>query len=88
MYREENLKPAIKQLEMKNMQMREEKYVLMQTLACDKEYQILENRIKIIEQQRKHYIEEINKWKDEAVELIRKNELIELLEESSQKYSF
>ena len=61
MYREENLKPAIKQLEMKNMQMREEKYVLMQTLACDKEYQILENRIKIIEEQRKHYVEEINK---------------------------
>ena len=79
MYREENLKPAIKQLEMKNMQMREEKYVLMQTLACDKEYQILENRIKIIEEQRKHYIEEINKWKEEAVELIKRNEFIELL---------
>ena len=79
MYREENLKPAIKQLEMKNMQMREEKYVLMQTLACDKEYQILENRIKIIEEQRKHYIEEINKWKEEAIELIKRNEFIELL---------
>ena len=61
------------------MQMREEKYVLMQTLACDKEYQILENRIKIIEEQRKHYIEEINKWKEEAVELIKRNEFIELL---------
>ena len=61
MYREENLKPAINQLKIENMKMREEKYVLMQTLACDKEYQILENRIKIIDEQRKRYIEEINK---------------------------
>ena len=63
------------------MQMREEKDVLKQTLASDEENKILENRIKIIQEQRKHYIEEINKWKDEAMELIKKNELIELLEE-------
>ena len=68
-------------MEIENMQMREEKDVLKQTLASDEENKILENRIKIIQEQRKHYIEEINKWKDEAMELIKKNELIELLEE-------
>ena len=41
--------------------MREEKDVLKQTLASDEENKILENRIKIIQEQRKHYIEEINK---------------------------
>ena len=49
------------QFEMENMQLRRDQEVLRQTLTCDEEYQILENRIKIIEQQRKHYIEEINK---------------------------
>ena len=61
MYREENLKPAIKQLEMKNMQMRGEKEVLRQTLACDEENKILENRIKIIEEETMHYTEKIEK---------------------------
>ena len=50
------------------MQMREEKDVLKQTLACEEECQIFENRIKIIEEQRKNYIGEINKWKEEAME--------------------
>ena len=76
------------QLEIENMQLRRDQKVLRQTLACDEEFHILENRIKIIEGQRKRYIEEINKWKEEAMELIKKNELIELLEESSQKHSF
>ena len=57
------------QFEMENMQLRRDQEVLRQTLTCDEEYQILENRIKIIDEQRKHYIEEINKWKEEAMEL-------------------
>ena len=64
MDKEENLKPAINQLKIENMKMREEKDVLKQTLACEEECQIFENRIKIIEEQRKNYIEEINKWKE------------------------
>ena len=55
-------------------------------LACDDEYNILENRIKIIEEERKHYIEIINK-RNEAMKLVKKNELIELLDESSQIHS-
>ena len=66
-------------MEIKNMQMRGEKEVLRQTLACDEENKILENRIKIIEEETMHYTEEINKWKEEAVELIKRNEFIELL---------
>ena len=49
-------------------------------------YMQIKNRLMIIEEERKHYIEEINKWKEEAMQLIKKNELIELLEESSQKH--
>ena len=48
MDKEENLKPAINQLQIENMQMRGEKEVLRQTLACDEEYKISRNIIKII----------------------------------------
>ena len=61
MYREENLKPAINQLKIENMKMREEKDVLKRTLASDEENKILENRIKIIEEERMHYMEKIEK---------------------------
>ena len=46
-------------------------------MAYDEENKILENRIKIIEEERKHYMEEIEKSKEEAMELIKKKELIE-----------
>ena len=60
MDKEENLKPAINQLQIENMQMRGEKEVLRQTLACDEEYKIPRN-IKIIQEEIKHYMEEIEK---------------------------
>ena len=61
MDKEENLKPAINQLQIENMQMRGEKEVLRQTLACDEENNILEKRIMIIEEERMHYMEKIEK---------------------------
>ena len=51
-------------MEIKNMQMRGEKEVLRQTLACDEENKILENRIKIIEEETMHYTEKIEKWEE------------------------
>ena len=59
-------------------------------MAYDEENKILENRIKIIEEERKHYMEEIEKSKEEAMELIKKKELIEkqngrLKEEASRQ---
>ena len=52
--KEEKLIPSINRLEIENMQIRWEKQVLRQTFACDEEYKILENRIKIIEEERMH----------------------------------
>ena len=54
--------PAMNQLEIENMQLRRENNVWTETLACDEEYKILENRIKIIDEKRKHYMEEIEQW--------------------------
>ena len=72
------------QLEIENMQLRRENNVWTETLACDEEYKISQNRIKIIQDERMHYMEEIEKWREEDMELVKKKELIELLEESSK----
>ena len=76
-----------KELMLSCTKLRTEKDVLSKKLACDEEYIILENRIKIIEEERKHYMKEIEKSKGEAMELIKRKELIELQEESGQKHS-
>ena len=51
-------------MEIENMQMHGEKEVLRQTLACDEENNILEKRIMIIEEERMHYMEKIEKWEE------------------------
>ena len=73
------------QLEIENMQLRRGNCVWTQTLACDEENKISQNRIKIIPDERMHYMEEIEKWIEEYMELVKKKELIELLEESSKR---
>ena len=83
-YKEGNLIPAMNQLEIENMQLRRENNVWTETLACDEEYKISQNRIKIIQDERMHYMQEIEKWREEDMELVKKKELIELLEESSK----
>ena len=72
------------QLEIENMQLRRENNVWTETLPCDEEYKISQNRIKIIPDERMHYMQEIEKWREEDMELVKKKELIELLEESSK----
>ena len=72
------------QLEIEYMQMRRENNAWTETLACDEEYKISRNIIKIIQGERKLYMEEIEKWREEDMELLKKNELFELLEESSK----
>ena len=66
------------------MQLRRENNVWTETLACDEKYKISRNIIKIIQEERKHYMEEIEKWREEDMDLLKKNELIDLLEESSK----
>ena len=75
--KDEKLTQAMNQLEIENMQLRREKEVLRQTMACDEESKILENRMKIIEEEREHYMQEIKKWKEEVIELIKQKESIE-----------
>ena len=82
--KEENLISAMNQLKIENMQLRRENNVWTETLASDEEYNISRNIIKIIQEERKHYMEEIGKWREEDMELLKKNELFELLEESSK----
>ena len=83
-YKEGNLIPAMNQLEIENMQLRRENNVWTETLEFDEEYKISRNIIKIIQGERKHYMEEIEKWKEEDMDLLKKNELIDLLEESNK----
>ena len=52
--KDEKLTQAMNQLEIENMQLRREKEFLRQTMACDEERKILENRMKIIEEEREH----------------------------------
>ena len=68
-------------MEIENRQLRRENNVWTETLASDEEYKISRN-IKIIQEEREHYMEEIEKWREEDMELLKKKELIELLEES------
>ena len=71
-------------MEIENRQLRRENNVWTETLACDEKYKISRN-IKIIQEEREHYMEEIEKWREEDMELLKKNELFELLEESSKR---
>ena len=42
--------------------------------------------MKIFPDERMHYMEEIEKWRVEDMELVKKKELIELLEESIKQF--
>ena len=68
------------------MQLRGENNVWTETLEFDEEYKISRNIIKIIQEEREHYMEEIEKWREEDMDLLKKNELIDLLEESSKNF--